>query len=194
MLFVDKMHQNTADLRYEGKNTRGQNIIIDAAEIRPGQFEVMAMWPNGLDFDFVTVYTLEDAKKTYKKMLKKYTKPQKPEGPPAPLSGKYAKLRDDLREALQAGRHAETCNPEDGGSCNFDSAALHLPRWKKELIQQAAREANTSCFTWNCFGEKLYVFRPDTFSQGNARSRNAEAMTRALSRMGYDAMDYCQAD
>lgn len=113
---------------------------------------------------------------------------------PAPLTGRYAQLRDDLRAALQAGRAAEEADPEDGGSSNFDSASLYLPRWNKAKVEQAAKEAGTGCFTWKLFGQLRYVFRPDTHSQGNARSRNAEAMTAALCGMGYDACDYCQAD
>ena len=40
----------------------------------------------------------------------------------------------------------------------------------------------------------LFGFGPNSRAQANARSRNAEAMTRALRSMGYDAMDYCQMD
>ena len=111
-----------------------------------------------------------------------------------PLSGKYAKLRDDLRAALEAGRNAERENPEDGGTCNFDSVALSLPRWQAAKVEQAAKEAGTSCFSWDLFGGRRWVFGPDTRAQGNARTRNAEAMTRTLAGMGYQAMDYCQMD
>ena len=61
-------------------------------------------------------------------------------------------------------------------------------------MEQAAKEAGTSCFSWNLFGGRRWVFGPDTRAQGNARTRNAEAMTRALAGMGYQAMDYCQMD
>ena len=110
------------------------------------------------------------------------------------LPGKYARLRDDLRAALEAGRAAEAADPEDGGTCNFDAAALSLPRWSADLIRQAAQEAGTGCFSWDCYGKRLWVIGPDTRAQGNARSRNAEAMVRALQAAGYDALDYCQMD
>ena len=104
------------------------------------------------------------------------------------------RLRDDLRKALEAGAAAEQENPEDGGTCNFDSAALYLPRWNACKVEQAAKEAGTACSTWHLFGTKHFVFCPRTAAQANARSRNAEAMTQALKAMGYDAIDYCQMD
>ncbi len=73
-------------------------------------------------------------------------------------------------------------------------AALSLPRWTAEKVKQAAKEAGTGCFIWNCYGARQFVFGPDSRAQGNARSRNAKAMTAALRSMGYDAMDYCQMD
>lgn len=111
-----------------------------------------------------------------------------------PLTGKYAQLRDALITALEAGRAAEAANPEDGGTCNFDSAALQLPRWNAALVEQAAREAGTHCFVWTLWGSKSYVFGPSTRAQGNARSRNADAMVAALRQLGYDAYEYCQMD
>lgn len=110
------------------------------------------------------------------------------------LTGRYAKLRDDLIDAVAAGIAAEEKNPDDGGSMNFDSAAIRLPRWNSEKVEQAAREAGIGCWKWNLYGTVMFVFGPKTKSHANARSRNAEAMTRYLKGIGYDAMDYCQAD
>lgn len=113
-------------------------------------------------------------------------------GGPSHLSGKYAKLRDDLRVALQAGRDAEALNPEDGGTCNLDAVAVRLPRWHSAKVKHAAKEAGTSCFEWYLWGTVSFVFTPDTTAQGNARIRNAESMKVALKAMGYDAFDYCR--
>lgn len=63
-----------------------------------------------------------------------------------------------------------------------------------EARQAAQQEAGTGCFTWSLFGKKRFVFRPNTSGQANARSRNAEAMTDALARMGYQAFCYQQLD
>ena len=110
------------------------------------------------------------------------------------LPEKYAKLRDDLRAALEAGRKAQAENPEDGGTCNFDACSVELPRWNRSLVERAAKEAGTMCFALRRYGATMYVFDPDSYAQANARSRNAEAMTRAMKSLGWDAMDYCQMD
>ena len=113
----------------------------------------------------------------------------------AELTGKYAKLRNDLKIALLAGKSAERANPEDGGTCNFDSPTLILPRWRKALVKQAAKEAGSNCFEWKSFGVSgEFVFSTLTGGQGNARTRNAEAVKNMLKTMGYDASMYYQMD
>lgn len=176
---------------YEGKDNAGKPIIIDSSEIVPNHFEIMAMRPGGDELESKTAFTIHEADAIYKAMVDRLTKPE----PAAPmLTGKYAKLRDDLKTALAAGRAAEDADPEDGGTCNLDSSALLLPRWNAAKVEQAASEAGTGCFVWNLCGTKRFVFIPNTKGQGNARSRNAEAMTKALRALGYDAFDYCQID
>ena len=153
-------HQHTADLHYCGPDSAGRPIIVDAAEITAGHFEVAAFWGNGDEIESDEVEDIDTARRLYSELLHK--------------------LEDD--------------DPEDGGACNFDAASLLLPRWKEALVEQAAEEAGTGCFTWSLFGKKRFVFRPNTNGQANARSRNAEAMTDALARMGYQAFCYQQLD
>ena len=112
------IHASTAHLHFQGIDTAARPIVIDAAELSPGKFEIMAMRPDGREIECQTTYTLDEAEAVYAAMLAHHTQPAPP---PRPLSGKYAALRD-------------------------------------------------------------------------ARSRNAEAMTRALAAMGYDAVDYSQMD
>lgn len=185
------IHQNTADMHYSGPDRHGNQITIDAAELSPGCFEVAVLRSDGLDIENKQAASRKDAEKIYNDLFRRYVLPKKPL---TPLSGKYAQLRDDLKKALEAGRAAENADPEDGGACNHDSASLALPRWSAAKVEQAAKEAGISCFTWSLFGSRRFVFTPDTRSYANARSRNAEAMTAALRSMGYDAMDYCQMD
>lgn len=163
-----------------------QNYI----ELNPGFF------PCGVgQFKQIMKLVREDtARRLYSELLHKLTAPKPQQAAAKPLTGKYAKLRDDLKAALAAGRAVEDDDPEDGGACNFDAASLLLPRWKEALVEQAAEEAGTGCFTWSLFGKKRFVFRPNTNGQANARSRNAEAMTDALARMGYQAFCYQQLD
>lgn len=168
---------------------KGKQIIIDIAKLPGDIYEVMTLEKNsGKDLASFQTRDMEKAIRVYRQMLKDY-----PDSP-AELTGKYAKLRDDLREALTVARKAYDANPEDGGACNFDSSAIALPRWNESKVKQAAAEAGTNCFTWPCWGSRRFVFSPNVPAQGNARSRAAEAMTRTLVMLDYDAMDYCQLD
>lgn len=145
---------------------------------------------------YIARETLDDltaAVERYNDLIAQYT--AVPNAPtPSPLTGKYAKLRDDLIAALAAGRAAEEADPEDGGTCNLDATAVLLPRWNRALVKQAAEAAGTDCFNWDCYGQHRFVFIPNSSGQANARCRNAEAMTAALSAAGYDAHTYQQMD
>lgn len=172
----------------------GQPVVLDLADLGDC-YELMLMNKNNPAIEIACkvinkdMYSaLELAVDWYNIFRKRYNESAKP------LTGKYARLRDDLKKALKAGIDAEHDNPEDGGSCNFDSASISLYRWNEKLVERAAEEAGTKCFKWNLYGNARYVFNPKTHGQGNARSRNAEAMTKALKVMGYDAMDYSQMD
>lgn len=190
MTEYEATHQRTGALHYDGKGNTGRRIIIDAAEVRPNFFDVVVLRPDGTEIEYKTATSLEGAKSLYDEFFNRYTKPEyRP-----PLSGKYAKLRDDLKTALEAGRAAEAADPEDGGTCNLDAAALTLLRWKENLVKQAAEEAGTGCFVWTLFNHKHFVFIPNSRGQANARSRNAEAMVAALTELGYEALDYCEMD
>lgn len=111
-----------------------------------------------------------------------------------PLKGRYAKLSEDIVAALAAGVAAELANPEDGGTCNFDSPALYLPRWKRSLVEQAAEEAGTRCRTWTSMGGGVYIISIQTSGQANARVRNMRAALKAFQDMGYDALGYYAID
>jgi hypothetical protein len=165
---------------------KGRALIISTVELFDC-FETIAMRTDGTEVECSHSECEDAAILEHKRMRNKYAAP-------APLSGKYAKLRDDIKTALAIGRAAEDANPEDGGTCNFDSPALYLPRWNGRLVAQAAKEAGSGAFEWKGYGGRRYVLRPDSFAQANARSRNAEAAAKALSALGYDCMMYYQMD
>lgn len=111
---------------------------------------------------------------------------------PKPLTGKYAKLRDDLRKVYEIGK-AAAAQVEDGGTCNFDAPSLLLPRWQSAKVKQACEEAGCGCFEWKCFNRRWVIcFR--IAGQAYKRETAAEAMTKALTAMGYDALTYCAID
>ena len=184
----------TTSIKREEYTYKGRRVTLDAAQLAPQTYETMLF--RSADYTEIasmTARTEAEALEQFDKIRATHPADKKPAAP-GPLTGKYAQLRDDLKKALEAGRAAEDADPEDGGTCNLDAASLSLPRWNAEKVKRAAKEAGAGCFTWNLFGSRRYVFIPNTRSQGNARSRNAEAMTAALRSMGYDAMDYCQMD
>lgn len=114
------------------------------------------------------------------------------------LTGKYAQLRDAIQTALMQGEIAEEVvyrQHGDGGTCNFDSPTLYLPRWKRELVEQAAKEAGTHC--WKLSGDwwkSCYIICPRTHSQGYPRTANAEAMNDYFKAAGYTGSVYYQMD
>ncbi len=106
------------------------------------------------------------------------------------LTGKYAKLRDDLIKARESGLKRAAVS-DDGGTCNFDSPAIKLPRWQVAKVKQAAAEAGCGCFVWFS-GVYVFVLRCD--GQANKVTAAAEAAEKALKNAGYDAFVYYQAD
>lgn len=165
-----------------------KRVIIDIAEISSGRYEIMKLRASdGEELESYTTYDFDVAVNVYNRMLKEHQNYIKP------LSGKYAKLRDDLKTALSAASDAARF-VDDSGTCNLDAASLLLPRWSEKLVTQAAKEAGTSMFTWSAFGGKRFVFLPSVPGQARKREVAAEAMTKALSDLGYNAFCYQQMD
>lgn len=109
-----------------------------------------------------------------------------------PLTGKYAKLAEDLRKAAATAEAYR--DHEDGGTCNFDAPSLCLPRWSFREIKRAAKAAGLGVFSWKVGNHTRYVFSVPIPGQGNRRTEAAEAMTRELEALGYDALTYYQMD
>lgn len=179
-------------LHFEGEcylNGRKTNLTIDTCRCL-NRFETMVL-RNGVDLDCKYADTLEEAEKQYNEFVERYSKaPSKPVE--TPLTGKYKKLSEDLKTALEIAKRADY--GEDGGTCNFDAPAIILPRWIEKKVKQAAKEAGTNAFKWEGFGQTKYVFSTPTNAQGNRNTRVAEAMEQALNNMGYDTILYCAMD
>ena len=108
------------------------------------------------------------------------------------LTGRYKKLAEDLKEALAYGlEHAGT---DDGGTCNFDSPTLYLPRWNRKKVEAAAKTAGVGCCMWSSFSKSCYVFSVPGVGQGYTRTNAAEAMKDFLKDRGYEAGMYYQMD
>ena len=156
----------------------------------------MTMRPSGQEIACKIFSDETEAINAAKAMARKYS--DKEPQPPKLLSGKYAKLRDDIKTALEAGRAAELetlrTTGGDHGTCNRDAAALILPRWNGEKIQQAAKEAGTSAYKWTLYGSARWVISPDSRAQADPRTDNATAMAQTFAALGYDVRHYSQMD
>lgn len=183
-------------LHYEGEGytedgRRMPNITIDTCKYM-NRFETMVL-RNSIDLECKYADTIEEAEKQYNDLVEQYTVRNKPTKPiEKPLTGKYKKLSEDLKTALIEAKKADT--GEDGGTCNFDAPAIIAPMWREDKVKQAAKEAGTTAFKWNWFGQTKYVFGIPTNAQGNRRTRVAGAMNYALMNMGYETLLYCAMD
>lgn len=112
----------------------------------------------------------------------------------AKATAKYERLTEALRRAITAAELAVAENPEDGGTCNFDSPALLLPRWNEKRVEEAAKKAGCGCFKWDCCGTGYFVFPIRVGGQGNSRTLAAETAKDSLAAEGYHASVYYQMD
>lgn len=111
---------------------------------------------------------------------------------------KTQKKISDLTAALIKAKEAGALytDIDDGGTCNFDSPKVYLPRWKQADVETACEAAGLRCFDYKFYGSKAYVIcgGPLTSGQGNRRSKIAEVMCDSLKASGYDAHMYYQMD
>ena len=100
-----------------------------------------------------------------------------------------------FREAAAAALAADPGQEQDGGTCNFDSPAIRLPRVREKFLRECAAEAGISVNPFDWFGGKRwYWVNVPMHGQGNRRTRMAEAACRKLKELGLPATMYCQAD
>lgn len=168
----------------------GRRVILDTCELTPGKYETMLLHPNGHEIACRTARTEADAIADFDELLTAYPADTKPAAP-KPLTGKYAKLRDDLIKAHEIALDA-AAQVEDGGTCNLDAPSLLLPRWQSAKVKQACEEAGGDYFRWGYSNRYVVCLRLP--GQAYKRETAAEAMTKALAGMGYDALTYCAID
>lgn len=174
------------EIKYKGKT-----LVIDTCDLGEhynNRYETMAFYHgSGNEVECIRSSTLAEADRVYRLMVKKY-KEQATE-----LTGKYAKLRDDLIAAYAETEYLE--QTEDGGTCNFDAPVLHLDRWNAKQIEQAAKEAGGSAWKWTWGKATMgWVFSPRSSGQGSRRTRRAEAIAKAMEAKGYSVSVYYQMD
>lgn len=105
---------------------------------------------------------------------------------------KYELLTESLRAAKAA---AEThANDDDGGTCNFDTACIVLPRWNRELTRKAFAAAGLRTDIWKFPRASAYMVLGCYTGQGDRRTNQAEAIRDCLESSGYEAHVYYQMD
>lgn len=169
----------------------GKQMLLDAAKLGDGKYEVMLLNPKtGDEVDSATVKTEEEALAEFERLRKKY---HTPDAMPAELTGRYKKLAEDLNAALAYG--LERKGDDDGGTSNFDAPSLYLPGWMRKKVEAAAEYAGLGCSVRNIRGSKSYVFGiRNGVGQGYTRTKAAKAMRDYLKNLGYDASLYYQVD
>ena len=121
----------------------GRRVILDTCGLASNHYETMLLYPNGHEVTSRTARTEADAIADFNDLLTAYPADTEPK----PLTGKYAKLRDDLIKARAIALEA-AAQVEDGGTCNLDAPSLLLPRWQSAKVKQACEEAGGDYFRW----------------------------------------------
>lgn len=105
------------------------------------------------------------------------------------MPDKYTRLTDDLRAASSAA--LLSADHDDGGTCNFDSLMLSLPRWNHQKIEDAIENAGLTGY--HLTGSS-WCISPPIPAQGFRRTAQAEAMRDKMKELGYTAAVYYQID
>ncbi len=167
----------------------GKRLILDASYISANTIEVMLMdaKDSAIEYECKRTNDPDEAERIYNDIRYRYA-----DQPHKKLTGAYAKLREDLKAALYVAELTD--DPEDGGTCNFDSPGIIQNGWRESMVRQAAKEAGTTVFKWKPYGVTCWVFGVPGGGQANRRSRKAEAMTQCLKDLDYDAISYSAMD
>ena len=168
-------------IQQERYTHQGRPVLLSAVELSPGQFET-ALLSADCETEYVILHSKSEA--TVLSDFAHLRRTHRPDNEIPALSGKYA--------ARAAGLAAAARVP-DGGTCNLDSPAISLPRWRSALVEEAARQAGCGCYRWSTSGS-VYVFPLHTPGQANKRETAAETATAYLQSQGYDALTYSQID
>lgn len=103
----------------------------------------------------------------------------------------YEQLTKDLEIAKKEAIVFATMT-DDGGTCNFDSLMLSLPRKQHAKVFEAVEKAGLRA--WHSNFWKAFIISTPVFSQANRRTAQAEIMRDIMKDCGYDASVYYQMD
>ncbi|MCK9416960.1 hypothetical protein M0Q97_09910 [Candidatus Dojkabacteria bacterium] len=109
------------------------------------------------------------------------------------MKEKIEKIVNALNKAKNAAN--EFADSEDGGSCNFDSCVIKLPRWTEDDIKEIEKQSGVSIGSQlSSRWYKGYRFINIGNGQANRKTRMAEAAKKSLKADGYDVSMYYAMD
>ena len=103
----------------------------------------------------------------------------------------YKQLTSDLRAARVAAVKAS--QGKDGGSANFDTVTIELPRAREVKVEEAAEAAGLTAAKINWIGVRYFIY-PPACGIGDSRVRATEAMRDVLRDAGYKTLMYHRMD
>lgn len=113
---------------------------------------------------------------------------------------KYTELITALKKAREKATAAGLLS-DDGGTCNFDSPVLYMPKGTRQTtMDKIGLCAGVSFMKWEskvftACGYSVWLIFGDFMSgQGNRRSRIAEAFATSLKADGFESDIYYQID
>ena len=107
---------------------------------------------------------------------------------------KYENLTNDLKSAVYKAEEFASNSNDDGGTCNFDTLALKLPRYNEKETLKAIESAGTRAYKTSWCGEYFFFISNPVIAQGTKRTAQAEIMANYMRDKGYDAYVYYQMD
>lgn len=177
---------------------KGQRIVISAARLPEWDvgdreiYELMVMTKNGAkELEQRRFHDRNEAEEAWAETYWRYEEEADLWNRTRPLTGKYRDLAEALKSAVEAARAAVEANPDDGGTCNMDTATIYLPRYDATMVENAGRSAGVYCSKW---GKGEYHLVLPVGGQGYRQTVAAEAARDALKALGYSAGVYYMID
>ena len=166
------------------KGSSGQPLLVSTVQLPSGEYETGVFTSDWDELELSQCQDVTSALKIHREYIVRYAV--------AELSGRYKRLADDLKAAVKAAEFA--AGGDDGGTCNFDSLMLYLPRWNGKMVKQAAEDAGISVFSSTYCGRKCWLFGVPAGGQAARRTRQAKSMAQTMKAAGYTAGVYYQMD
>lgn len=168
------------------KDDKGRALLVSTVRFTDGTYEIGVFTDSMEELKISQCWDEDCALRIHREYIAEYTAQE------VELPERYKRLAETLKVAVMAAK--AVAGGEDGGTCNFDSMMLAAPKWNQKFIEAAAQKAGIRVFATRIFRCKFYVFSVPFAGQGNARTRQAEAMAQAMEAAGYDASVYYQMD